>query len=244
MKYKFIVFFLLTLSCSAGLNKNLAKSSYSSSGFAYLYNEEDYLRKIVSKKFKNEEFSIGHNHLKTGTLIKISNPINKKSIILKVKKKVNYPSFYQILVTEPVFDKLNLNVEIPFVEIQEIKKNKSFVAGKTTTFSEERNVSDKAPVTSVKIDNISKNKFSKKVKNKNFLILIAEFYSLESAKKLKTKLNKEISNLNNKRMLIKKKKKNSFELILGPYKAVNLLKNDYIALKEYGFEDLEIKINE
>ena len=45
-------------------------------------------------------------------------------------------------------------------------------------------------------------------------------------------------------MLIKKKKKNSFELVLGPYKAVNSLKNDYIALKDYGFEELEIKINE
>ena len=118
------------------------------------------------------------------------------------------------------------------------------MAGKATTFSEERKVSNKAPVMNVKIDNISKNKKSKKIKKYTFTILIAEFYSIESAKNLKKKLNDIAFNSNNKKLLIKKKKKNSFELILGPYKAVNSLKNDYIALKDYGFEDLEIKINE
>jgi hypothetical protein len=31
---------------------------------------------------------------------------------------------------------------------------------------------------------------------------------------------------------------------MGPYNTIKSLKNDYIALNESGFEDLDIKINE
>ena len=244
MKFNLLIIFLFTISCSVQINNSSKKSSYTSSGFAYVYNENDFLNKIISKKLDNNELLLGHNRLRVGTVVKILNPENKKSITLKIKKKVNYPDFYTILITDPIFQKLELNAESPFVEIQEIKKNKSFIAGKATTFSEERKVSNKAPVMNVKIDNISKNKKSKKAKKYTYTILIAEFYSIESAKNLKKKLDDIAFNSANKKLLIKKKKKNSFELILGPYKAVNSLKNDYIALKDYGFEDLEIKINE
>tara|TARA_A100000164_G_C21893715_1_gene766784 strand:- start:388 stop:1122 length:735 start_codon:yes stop_codon:yes gene_type:complete len=244
MKFKLLIIFLFTISCSVQTNSSFKKSSYTSSGFAYVYNDSDFSNKIVSKKFDNMELLLGHNRLRAGTIVKISNPENKKSTTLKIKKKVNYPDFYTILITDSVLQKLELSAETPYVEIQEIKKNKSFVAGKSNTFNEERKVSNKAPVMNVKIDNISKNKNSKKVKKKIFSIVVAEFYSIESARNLKKKLNDVTFNSTNKKLLIKKKKKNSFELILGPYKAVNSLKNDYIALKDYGFEDLEITINE
>ena len=244
MKFNLLIIFLFTISCSVQINNSSKKSSYTSSGFAYVYNENDFLNKVISKKFDNNELLLGHNRLRVGTIVKISNPDNKKSITLKIKKKVKYPDFYTILITESLFQKLELNTESPFVEIQEIKKNKSFVAGKATTFNEERKVSNKAPVMNVKIDNISKNKKSKKAKKYTYTILIAQFYSIESAKNLKKKLDDIDFNSTNKKLLIKKKKKNSFELVLGPYKAVNSLKNDYIALKDYGFEDLEITINE
>ena len=51
-------------------------------------------------------------------------------------------------------------------------------------------------------------------------------------------------NYNTKKLFIQKKKKNMYKLISGPYKAVNSLKNDYIVLKKYGFEDLDINLNE
>ena len=246
MKFKYLSVLLsfITFSCSAGFNANINKNSFSSSGFAYLYDDEDYLKKIISKRFKNDEMQVAHNRLKPGTLVKIINPENKKTIILKTKKKIDYPKFYQILITEPVFNKLQLNIETPYVEIQELKKNKSFIAGQANTHIDERKVSSKAPVTSVKIDNISKNKTFNNAKSKNFLIIIAEFYSQKSAKSLRDKLNSEVLNKGNYKVLIKKKNKNSFELVLGPYKAVNSLKNDYIALIDYGFEDLDIIINE
>tara|TARA_B100001996_G_scaffold382660_1_gene375127 strand:- start:3447 stop:4181 length:735 start_codon:yes stop_codon:yes gene_type:complete len=244
MKYKILLFFILTASCSAELNKQNARSSYFSSGFAYIYEENDFYNKIVTKKFDNSTFQISHDKLKTGTIVKVMNPENNKSINLKIKKKAKYPEFYQVLLTKAVLEKLELNKDIPFVEIQEIKKNKSFVASKAKTFNEEKNVPNKAPVTEVKINNILKTKESKKIKIKKFSIIIAKFYSKESAISLKNRLIKEMTSFNNKKISIKEKKKNSFELLSGPYNTVNSLKNDYIDLKKYGFEELEIKLNE
>ena len=41
-----------------------------------------------------------------------------------------------------------------------------------------------------------------------------------------------------------KKTSKEFEVLSGPYKSINLLKNDYIVLKNFGFEELDIFINE
>ena len=243
MKFKFLLIFLFT-SCAIELNQDLSKPTYTSSGFAYIYNELDHANKIILKKFRNDELLIGHSRLKVGKLIKITNPKNKKSIILKIKKKTNYPDFYQILITEAVAYKLELDESLPFVEIQEIKKNKSFVAEKAKTFEEEKKVVNKVPITGVKINNISKAKKTKKSKAVNFLIVIAQFYSSDSAAFLKQRIIKEMPNFNNKNILIRKKKKNNFQLIAGPYNTVNSLKNDYIILKRNGFEELDVKLNE
>ena len=51
-------------------------------------------------------------------------------------------------------------------------------------------------------------------------------------------------NFDNNKILVKKIKKNTFQLISGPYSAVNSLKNDYIILKRNGFEELDVKLNE
>ena len=243
MKFKFLLILLLT-SCVSELNKTISKSTYASSGFAYIYNESDYINKITSKKFKNDQLIIAHNRLKVGKLIKVTNPKNNKFIVLKIKKKANYPEFYQILITEAVAHKLKLEESLPFLEIQEIKKNKSFIAEKTETFEEERKVVNKVPVTGVKIDNLSKTKKISKSKTVNFSIIIAHFYSSDSAFFLKQRIIKEMPNFNNKKILIRKKKKNSFQLISGPYNTVNSLKNDYIILKRNGFEELDVELNE
>tara|TARA_B100000959_G_C14864091_1_gene575497 strand:+ start:412 stop:1146 length:735 start_codon:yes stop_codon:yes gene_type:complete len=241
MKFKFLLVFLL-ISCTPELNSNISKSTYTTSGFAYIYDEFDQVNKVTSKKFNNEELLIGHNKLRAGKLLRITNPENKKSIVLKIKKKTKYPEFYKILLTESVANRLKLNKKVPFVEIQEIKKNKSFIAEKAKTFEEEKKVINKVPIKSVKIQNISKTKSRKKPKIKNFLIIIAEFYSLESALFLKERIAKEMTNFNNKKLSIKKKGKKSFELLSGPYNAVNSLKNDYIVLKKYGFEELDVRL--
>ena len=47
-----------------------------------------------------------------------------------------------------------------------------------------------------------------------------------------------------RKLKIKKISNKETQVILGPYNSVNLLKNDYIQLKSFGFEELDIYINE
>ena len=243
MKYKILIFLLL-VACSTDFTNNLSKTPYISSGFAYIYNDTDYTNKVIKKKFDNDKFMVGHDRLPVGTLLRITNPDNKKSKKIKINKKVDYPEFYKILITKKISDELSLNGDAPFVEINTIKKNKSFVAAKAVIFNEEKKVHSTAPVAKVRINNISKTDEKKKVKNKKFSIIIGNFYSKNTAIDLKKNLTK-ISNFNiNKRLSIITKGKNSFQLQSGPYQAINSLKNDYIAIKRYGFEDLEILLHE
>ena len=127
----------------------------------------------------------------------------------------------------------------------EIKKNKSFIAEKAKIYTEEKKISSKAPVASVKISNISKNK-KKIIKKKpeKLFIQIATFYSVSTAKFMKKRIINEVSDLNEKKLKIQKINNKETQVIMGPYTSVNLLKNDYIKLKSFGFEELDIYIDE
>ena len=245
MKYSIILISLFITSCSPYYSSIEQKKPFNSKGFAYIYNEEDYESKSISKKFDNSSLEIAHNKLKQGTLIKITNLSTNDSIILKNKKKTNYPEFYKILITEPVANKINLEYEKPLVEIIEIKKNKSFIAKKTKIFNEEKKTHNNAPVENVKIDNISKNKKKDKIiKIDKFHIIIAEFYSKKSALVLKKRITEELPSLDSKKLKIKIEKSNKSSLLSGPYSSINLMKNDYILLKRFGFEELDISLDE
>ena len=221
------------------------KNPYNAKGFAYIYNDIDYENKVINGKMSNDIMQISHQNLKTGTMLKIINPKNKESLVLKNVKRIKYPEFYKILITKPVATKLNLSNDLPVLEIIEIRKNKSFVAKKAKIFNEEKKIPSKAPVASVKISNISKNKIKKSPNvSDEIFIHIASFYSIETAKFLRQRINKELPELNKKKIKIKKISNKETQVISGPYISVNLLKNDYIKLKNYGFEELDIYINE
>ena len=142
-------------------------------------------------------------------------------------------------------DELQLNSDLPILEILEIKKNKLFVAEKAKIYNEEKKISSNAPVTSVKISNISKDKREKMInKPNNIFILIASFYSVDTANFLKQRIIKEVSDFDINKLIIKQISKKETHVISGPYTSVNLLKNDYIKLKNFGFEELDIYIDE
>jgi len=245
MKFKLLILFFFIFSCSPNLKTFNLKKPYSAKGFAYVYNDYDFQNKIILGKLNNEKLQISHQNLKTGTLIKIINPKNNKSIILKNIKRIKYPDFYKILITKPIMDELELSVEIPILEILEIKKNKSFVAEKAKIYNEEKKIPSNAPVTSVKISNISKDKKEKIINKPNkIFILIASFYSADAANFLKQRIVKEVSNFDINKIKIKQINKKETHVISGPYTSVNLLKNDYIKLKSFGFEELDIYTNE
>ena len=245
MKYKLIVLFLFLISCVQNYSKLELNQPFNSKGFAYIYNDEDFTNKVIKKKLDNSSLQIAHNKLRPGSLVKIINVKTNHSIILKNSKRIKYPEFYKILITEPVADKLNLKATLPLVEVIEVKKNKSFVAKKTKIFKEEEKIHSNAPVENVKIDNISKNdKSKKKVIKDKFYIIIAEFYSKNSASLLKKRITQELTNFDSKKLYIRSKKSNKITLLSGPYNSINLMKNDYIQLKNFGFEELDISINE
>ncbi len=245
MKFKILIFTIILSNCSTNYTKFENRQPYNSTGFAYIFNEKDYETKIIKTNFKNDQLEISHQELKTGTLIKIINPKTQENIVLKNSRRTNYPDFYKILITAAVADKLNVDPKLPLVELLEIKKNKSFVAQKAKVFQEEKKILTNVPVTSVKIANISKKKINKNQKqNDKIYILIASFYTNEAANLLKQRITKEASHFDSKKLSIKKKSIKEFEVLSGPYSSINPLKNDYINLKKFGFEELDIFINE
>ena len=245
MKYKTILLLFILSACAPQLTTINIKEPYVANGFAYIYNEFDFNEKIIKGKMNNEILQVSHQNLKTGTLIKITNPKNKESLVLKNIKRIKYPEFYKILITESVAEKLNLDKNLPILEITEVKKNKSFVAKEAKTFNEEKKIFSKAPVENIKISNISKEKSKKTNKTpEQIYILLGSFYSIDTANFLKQRIVKDVPEYNINKLKIKKNNNKENLVISGPYNSINSMKNDYILLKTFGFEELDIYFNE
>ncbi len=237
MKYNIILLFFLT-SCIDSTYTSKNSFSYSAKGFAHIENK-------LFENVDENKFFVSHNKLKIGTKIRISNPANKKFIEVTVKKKNKRDTFYKVSISKDIAKNLNLDSNFPYVEINEIKINKSFIAKKAVTENIEKVIANKAPVTKIDIDNLfKKTDVKKKNKLKNYSILVAEFYNLESAELLKKRLSTILENSNYKQIYINKKSNKSYELMMGPYNTIKKLKNDYIVLNDSDFEDLDIKIND
>ena len=161
MKSKLFFLIFLITSCTTNYTKFENRSPYNAKGFAYVFNLNDYENKIIKGKLDNSLLEISVKELKPNTLVKIINPRTNDTLSIKNSKKTDYPDFYKILITKKVAKHLNIDQKLPLVEILEIKKNKSFIAKKAKIFNEEKRISSNAPVTSVQISNISKNKSKK-----------------------------------------------------------------------------------
>ena len=246
MKYKVILLlFILTTACAPQLVTLNKKEPYAANGFALIYNEFDFNERTIKGRMNNDDLQISHQNLKIGTLIKISNPKNKKSLILKNVKRIRYPDFYKILITEAVMEKLKLDKNLPMLEIVEVKKNKSFIAKEAKTYNEEKKISSKAPVENIQISNISKEKNKKnKGTSDQIYIHLGSFYSTDTAEFLKQRIKKDVPEFNINKLKIKKKNIKETLVISGPYNSINSVKNDYILLKTFGFEELDIFLNE
>ena len=231
-------------SCASTSMNKYEKPVLNSKGFAYIYTINDYENKFIKKKINSNEMIIAHNKVKRGSLLKITNPNNGKNIILKNSFRLDYPDFYKVLITKTVSSQIGLNENFPYVEVEELKKNKSFIAKKAETHEEEKQLGVKAPVEKVKINNISKTKIKMSDKQPKFVIILGNFYSQESAKLLIKRVKTESLSLRNKKISIDKKNKHNFEVFLGPYKTIKMIKNDYIALKQINFDEVDIKIHE
>ena len=71
----------------------------------------------------------------------------------------------------------------------------------------------------------------------NFIILISDFYYLNSATNLKKELLKK-TQIN--KLKIEKINENKFRLFVGPFKNFESLKSSYISLNNLGFDELSV----
>ena len=220
--------------------KKKEKQYYSSIGFALIYSDHHYLNKVVNKKIKNDDSVAMHNLLKINTPIKIINPDNSKFIVTKIYKKADYPKIFNVVISRKIASFLELDFNNPYVEIIETKKNKTFLAKKSEIFDEEKNVSEKAPVAEIKMNDLTKddtNTKKKSNKKTNFILVISDFYYEVSAITLKKDLVKK-TKMNN--ISVKKINNKKYRLLVGPFKNFNALKTTYISLNNLGFENLNI----
>ena len=209
-----------------------------------MYEDILYKNKEISKKIDNRSLIIFQKNLKKDTKVKITNPLNNKSILARVGANSKYPLLYNSVLSKRIFDELELNKNEPYIEILEVLEGSTFVAKKAKTYDEEKQVANKAPVDGISINNLSSNNVEEKIDKKvkyDYIIKIADFYYLKSAQSMKKRIIKET---NIKKVSILKISTNNFRVFLGPFKDLNLIKKAFDDMTKINFENLEIIRNE
>ena len=251
MNYKkiYILIFVFLYNCTTEttinneinkINKINNLKSFSNKGFTLVYKESLFNDNIISEKINQRELTIFQKNLKKGTNVKIINILNKKYVIAKIGIDSKYPNFNNSVISERIAKTIDLNPDQPYVQIIEILHTSSFIAKKAKTFDEEKKVADKAPINKISVDNLNltTKKITKKEKKKfNYIIKIADFYFINTAKTLKKRIKKETSI---KKISIKKLSNTLYRVYLGPFYNINSLQNDFNGIQILEFENIEI----
>jgi len=247
MNYKIIFIFLFFFSSCAKIPTEktsiniIPSETYSNKGFTLLFTEDLKKKKIVNKKIHERSLIIFQKNLKKNTTVKITNLLNNKSILAKVGVNSNYPSFYNSVISQRIFDELELNNNEPYVKISNVSESSAFIAKKAKMYEEEKNVADKAPIDGISISNLGeKKKKSKKNKKQlkfNYIIKIADFYYEKTAIMMKKRIEDELK-LNNSK--ISKISNTNYRVYFGPYNNLKSLKNAFDDISPLNFENIEI----
>ena len=245
MKFKNIILaimFILIVSCenyNSKVNKINFKidKKYRNSGFALIYNDD-----LKIKKLDNRSLQAFHKSLKAKSQVKITNPLNKKSLIAEIKSnRIQFSNFYNAIISQRIAEELEINFDEPYIEIILISKDSTFIANKAKTFDEEKKVAQKAPIDGIKISDlngsIQKKPKKKSYKNFSYSIKVADFYYKKSAKLMVNRIKSETSIKNVK--LIELSQTN-YRVLLGPFNDINSLKESFEKMNSLQFENLEI----
>jgi len=246
MNYKILLIFLLSIfliGCEQVAMKpdkieTKLEKKYSNSGFALIFDEN--VKKI--KKLDDRSLMIHHKSLKRKSAVKITNPKNGKSLIAEVKSNnQKFSDFYNSVISRRIAEDLDLDFNEPLLEIILISRNSTFIAKKSKTFDEEKNVAEKAPVLEIGIKDLSDNKTAKVKKPEisifKYVIKLGDFYFYDSAMSLKQRVKNEFK-VNE--VKINKLSKTKFRVYLGPYDNLNSLKNAFNKISILNFENIEI----
>jgi len=247
MPYKILTFLLLIIlnSCvTAPVEKKDSATttppSFFPPFFPFFSPAPPYKEKLVKGKIEDRSLTIFQKNLKKDTKVKITNLINSKYIIANVGKKVEYPYFYNSVISFRISKDLEIDELEPYVEIKELLEGSSFIAKKAKTFDEEKNVASKVPIDDIQITDLSNNEKKKSkvnIKKFSYIIKIADFYFEKSADQMKTRVLTETSI---KKVNINKLSKNKFSVYLGPFNNLNSLKKSFNAINVLQFDTIEI----
>ena len=242
-----LIFFILFLSACNQFDKNekslvyISNQKYSNTGFALIYEDKLKKNQKVSRKIDNRSLLIFHNKIQKNSFVKITNPLNGKSVIAEVlSNSVKFSDFYNSVITKRIAEELSLDPKEPFIDLVLITKNSTFIAKKAKTFDEEKNVAEKATVDGITIDNLGKEEDKEvKIKKHKFLysIKIADFYYRDSAENMVNRIKDET---NIKKPVIKKLSKTKYRVLLGPFNDIKKLEKSFNEIKVLNFENIEI----
>ena len=246
MRYKNLII-LITLVFLFGCEQyNIKKSSklnfktekkFKNIGFTLVYDES-----LNLKKLDQRSLQIFHKTLKPKSLVKVTNPTNNKSLIAEIKSnRVKFSNFYNSIITSRIVETLEIDPAEPYIEIVLISKDSTFVANKTKTFDEEREVAEKAPIDGIQISDLS-GKSNKKIKKKinkkfSYSIKVADFYYKKTAKLMIDRIKTETA-INEVKLI--KLSKTNYRVLLGPFNDINSLKESFEKMNSLNFENLEI----
>jgi hypothetical protein len=248
MFYRIYLFFftIIFITNCTSLQKNdknvnlIFEKGFTNKGFALLYTDNLYKKKIISKKLDHRSLIIFQKNLKKNSFVKITNPTNQISLIAKVGKKSSYPNFNNSVISSRIANELKLDLKEPYIEILSINENSTFIANRTKTYDEEKQVADTAPVDSISINDLNPIKKIKKNTKKNFFsynIKIADFYFNKSALSMVSRIKNETNVKNPKVEKISDKK---YRVYLGPFTNINSLQSSFNDINILGFENIEI----
>lgn len=207
----FLLFFFIS-SCTANLK------FYEKTGFA-----------DVSKNGKIS------SSLPVGSILKITNIENKNSKIIKTEEKIKTKPSRVISLPPFIFKELQLNNDMPLVNMQKVRQNNSFIAKKTKTFKEESRVVDKVTLENVKIMSLEKKLISKK----KIYLKFGPFYYKIYANNLYKLLNIKIKSKN---LILKDYRTNNYVLSIGPIKNIEEYDEIYLKLSKIGLIGFNIII--
>ena len=244
MNFKYALIFVFLFSC-----KTIDKTSnvifdqiYTNAGFTLVFDDVLLKNKTIDRNIDDRSLIIFQRNLKKNTQVKITNLINNKSIIGVVGTKANYPLFFNSVISKRIAAELEININEPYIQIVEINHNSTFIANKAKTFEEEKEVAEKAPVLEIGIKDLNTNNNNlsnetKSIEEFKYVIKIADFYYLKTAKLLKKRI---ISDLNINDVKINMLSKKQFRVYLGPYKNLNSIEKNFNKILKLEFENIEI----
>ncbi len=241
-KITLLILFIFLISCDQYTSKKpkinfKPEKRYKNSGFALIYNND-----LNLKKLDQRSLQAFHKTLKAKSQVKITNPLNEKSLIAEIKSnRVQFSNFYNSIITQRIAEELEIDPDEPYIEIILISKDTTFIANKSKTFDEEKKVAQKAPIDGIQISNLNElnEKKEKKKSSSNFSysIKVADFYYKKSAILMIERIKTETSI---KKINLIELSKTNFRVLLGPFNDIYSLKDTFEKMNSLNFENLEI----